>query len=433
MSAHSSKDSQDEYSKESIDDYPVSPLYTSPEKIEVPIITTRRIPTPRYLTDDSHVYSRCNPDTPFLEPIESSIYPIAMVNIFMHGQLDVKLKSIEVVFNKLTVSQYIPDTTVYYRSNTLAGCYNYGSSTKYGQDIINTFDKYVKIFNRNPNTFEEKFDEIDKEKNKEKRDYKLKNNYKREILSLKATVPYTSEVREEQRILTNMYKKIKEENAQHSYIPVTRILNKAYCATSSINKLYNLDDPESCLLFTYAYLFEDDITEILYFDLLQWEYNPRVPKYKDYCIYGLWNLLHFLFSTEVDNYKDPSSPFHVIKPFVEFVEKLRDVQANPEYATTDEDEPENNRRKAEKRKYYDFNTADLLSFLSIFKLKKLYIYDNSCSDYGMDSLFMTQHIDDALASLPPNIARGKTKKNKRSKKKKPKNKRVKSRKQKQRL
>jgi len=45
---------------------------------------------------------------------------------------------------------------------------------------------------------------------------------------------------------------------------------------------------------------------------------------------------------------------------------------------------------------------------------------------------MTQHIDDALASLPPNIARGKTKKNKRSKKKNPKNKRVKSRKQKRR-
>ena len=43
---------------------------------------------------------------------------------------------------------------------------------------------------------------------------------------------------------------------------------------------------------------------------------------------------------------------------------------------------------------------------------------------------MTQHIDDALASLPPNIARGKTKKNKRSKKKKPKNKRSRSRKQK---
>jgi hypothetical protein len=347
----------------------------------------------------------------------------------MHGQIEVKLKSIDVIFNLLNITDYVPDTTVYYRSNTLVGCYNYGSSTKYGQDIINTFDKYISIFNRNPDTFESKFDDIDKEKiDKEKRDYKLKNNYKREILSLKQTKPYTSKVREEQRILTNMYKKIKEQSAQHSYIPVTRILNKSYCATSSIKKLYNLDDPESCLLFTYAYLFEGDITEILYFDLLQWEYNPRVPKYKGYCIYGLWNLLHFLFSTSVDNYKDPSSPFHVIKPFVDFVEKLKDVQANPEYETTDIDEPENNRKIAEKRKYYDFNTANLLSFLSIFKLKKLYIYDNSCSDYGMDSLFMTQHIDDAISALPANIAKGKTKKNKRRK-----NKRSKSRRQKRRL
>ena len=426
MSAHSSK--------ESIDSYEISPIYTSPEKPE-PIISSKRIPTPRYSSEESHIYSRCNPDNPFLEPIESDIYPIAMLNIFMHGQIDVKLKNIDVQFNQLTISEYIPDTTLYYRSNTLAGCYNYGFSKKYGQDITNTFNKYISIFNRSPDTFENKFDEIDKEKiNKEKIDYKLKNNYKREILSLKQTVPYTSKVREEQRILTNMYKKIKEQNAQHSYIPVTRILNKFYTATSSITKLYDLDDPESCLLFTYAYLFEGGITEILYFDLLQWEYNPRTPKYKNNCIYGLWNLLHFLFSSEVDNYQDPSSPFHVIKPFVDFVEKLRDVQANPEYITTDTDDPENQRKIAEKRKYYDFNTADLLSFLSIFKLKKLYIYDNSCSDYGMDSLFMTQHIDDALASLPANIDKGnKTKKNKRSKRKNPKNKRVKSRKQKRRL
>jgi hypothetical protein len=424
MSAHSnSKDSKD--SKESIDSYEVSPIYLSPER-PAPIISSRRLPTPRYLSEDLRIYSRCNPDDLLFGPIESDIYPIGMLNIFMHGQIEVKLRNINVEFNKLAITDYLPDTTVYYRSNTLAGCYNYGHSTKYGQDLTNTFNKYVSMFNRNPNTFEEKFDEIDKEKS-EKKDYKLKNNYKREILSLKHTIPYTSKVREEQRILTNMYKKIKEQNAQHSYIPCTRILNKYYTATSSIKKLYDLDDPESCLLFSYAYLFEGNIWETLYFDLLQWDYNPRTPKYKDYCIYGLWNLLHLLFSSEVDNYQDPSSPFHIIKPFVDFVEKLTKVQANPEYITTDDEDPENTRKIAEKRKYYDFNTFDLLNFLSILKLKKLYIYDNSCSDYGMDSLFMTQHIDDAISTLPPNIAKGnkKTKKRKRRK-----NKRIKSRKQK---
>ena len=132
MSAHSnSKDSTE--SKESIDSYEVSPIYTSPERPE-PIISSRRLPTPRYLREELRTYSRCNPDDLFLEPIESEAYPIAMLNIFMHGQIEVKLRNIDVVFNKLNVSDYIPDTTVYYRSNTLAGCYNYGHSTKYGQD-----------------------------------------------------------------------------------------------------------------------------------------------------------------------------------------------------------------------------------------------------------------------------------------------------------
>ena len=440
-----SKDSLD--SQNSLDFFELS---KSPI-IEEEEIFPRRLPTPRYTKSQLQQLeinhdSTCKDIIPPNLSASSNKYPLAILDINLHGAIQVNVidkAPFNVTFQELPIHKYLSHTDFCYRSNTLSGCYNYVSNFYEPERLEEWYKQYVKKYNMLLTIKKHNFDTIFPTINYDQTNTKLKKHYKdlisirRKLVDLKKSNlskvdnpeeerEYIKETRDKARVSTHMYKQLKEYISSQSYIHPTHILNKSYSATSSVKKHYDINNPESSLILSYVYEAqetdetEENSVEIIHFDLLQLEYNPDLYKYRNNCIYSLKDLLEFIFPRQSDlimDYNNPDNSFYnettsKIKPFIEYVDKLTNVQANPHYH---KDTPEN---IAEKEKYYSFNTENLLSFLNILNLKKLYVYDNSCSGYeGTEDLFMIQHIDETVHELPKNIARGtrkrKTKKNKR--------------------
>ena len=436
-----SKDSQDSVNSLDYFELSKSPIFEEEEELH------RRLPTPRYtksqLKDfEINYVSTCRPIIPANLSASSNKYPLAILDINLHGAIKVDISEkapFDVTFHEVPIHTYLPHTEFSYRSNTLSGCYNYVSNFYNPERMAEWYKKYVKKYNMLLTIKEHNFDTIFPTINYEQTNKELKKYYKdlisirRRLIDIKKTSSEEEredikELKDKARISTHMYKQLKEYISSQSYVHPTHILNKSYSATSSVTKRYDINDPESSLIVSYVYEAqetdetEENSVEIVHFDLLQLEYNEELYKYQNKCIYSLTDLLEFIFPKQSEfilDYKNPDNPFYndttrKIIPFIEYVDKLTNVQANHQYQ---ENTPEN---IAEKEKYYSFNTENLLSFLNALNLKKLYIYDNSCSGYeGMDELFMIQHIDESVHELPKNIARGtrkrkvKTKKNKR--------------------
>jgi len=440
-----SKDSQDSVNSLDYFELSKSPIFEEEEEL------SRRLPTPRYTKSQlkeleiNHV-STCRPIIPANLSASSNKYPLAIVDINLHGAIKVNISNkapFDVTFHEVPIHTYLPHTEFSYRSNTLSGCYNYVSNFYSPERIEEWYKKYVKKYNMLLTIKKHNFDTIFPTINYEQTNKELKKHYKdlisirRQLIDIKKTSSKEEEredikeLKDKARISTHMYKQLKEYISSQSYVHPTHILNKSYSATSSVKKHYDINNPESSLIISYVYEAqetdetEENSIEIIHFDLLQLEYNEELYKYQHNCIYSLTDLLEFIFPGQSEfilDYKNPDNPFYndttkdhnKIKPFIEYVDKLTNVQANPHYHSNT---PEN---IAEKEKYYSFNTENLLSFLNILNLKHLYVYDNSCSGYeGLDELFIIKHIDESVHELPKHIARGtrkrkvKTKKNKR--------------------
>jgi hypothetical protein len=375
--------------------------------------------------------TKCSKRLPPPAPHNSeSKYPIAILNIGLHGTIMPNISSsLEVSFDEVLLDEYIPDTKVFYRSNTLSGCYNYSRRFYTPRQLKEWYTLYVETYKDYllDETYVDEFDEEFAEILRSETNKRLKNEFKRritldrEILSIISETEdkeYIKSKKDESRLLTNMFKQLKEHEGVKPYIHPTHILNKYYTAVSSVKNIYDTSNPESYLILTYVYETQEGTVNILHFDLLQDGYNEKIYRYQNNCIYGLLDFLEFVIPDTLQDvvmdFENPDNHSHPLimkmKPLLEFVQHLFNVQANKKYRENTEE------NIAKKREHASIDTREVLSFLSAFYFKKLYIYDNSCSDYAhLGDMSMIKRVDEKIHTLPENIARGKTKKKKRTK------------------
>lgn len=184
------------------------------------------------------------------------------------------------------------------------------------------------------------------------------------------------------------------------------------------SKPFDIINPESWILFSYAYLQEDGKIGILNFNLLQYQYEPEIPKYNGNCIYGILELIQFFFP-DIDSRPEVIETMSKYVKYIQFLnipreELIENGSINEE--TTQEDINDVLKRG------FDFKA--LLRILRLFHLKELFVFDLSCCEYGTNDMSRVRQLDRYIEDLPVHIAKGKkTRKRKRKGKRKGKSKR----------
>ena len=322
-------------------------------------------------------------------------FPIGMLFIQMHGSSPVNLDTTTGTIyppRGLKKEEYFPRMDISYLSHTSQGCYNLGSQSFYDtladHNVASELTSlkwldYLTIFERDPLTFEINFAQTDVGKIKAD----LLFSYQR-YRTMAPHEPTDNTKRMMDRLI---------QFQQKVYLNVTEILDKNYF---SVKPASDPNKPELALILSFSYRSTTGEIKTYNFDLLR-NFSTSLfrREFAGQCIYNLNDLLN---ATSIRT-SIPS-----IKQMIDYTSRYYRI---PNSIIT---------------------TRDILLFLENFHFKKLFIIDNSCSEFANernerfefdDTTFQTY--TSLLDTLPDTFARRAKTKRKINKKKKSKKKRSK--------